>query len=461
METQVRSIKDVLSEAIKRVDVDYADVRFEEGDATDIDFRRDHVERVSTSRMTGGVVRACHKGGWGITTFDLLDDLETSIAEACDGAKLVGRDKTELAEVDGAPDGVDVVVEMIDDPRGISVDEKIALVREYTEVLMGHENIVSTDVFYIDRFKTVHFASSRGVSYSEQRPGCAVSMSATSRDGHILQSASDSLRSRNDFSSLLNRHEEAHRVGQRASDLLKARPCPAGTTTVVLDPEMAGVFMHEAFGHLSEADHIYEDEKLKQLVHVGREVGPKMLNAVDDGTLTNLPGTQVFDDEGTPPGKTYLIKDGVLVGYMHSLETAGKMGCTPTGNARAGGRGKVPLVRMTNTLIENGPHTKDEVFAGIDRGIYACGMFGGNTQLEMFSFSAAYGFLIENGQVTDMIRDVVLAGNVFETLYSIDAIGNDLTIPPRGGGCGKGGQGVPVSIGSPHIRIRNVVVGGR
>ena len=453
-------MKDRLLEAIRKGNADYVDVRFEEDDRTDIDFRRDHVEGVSTSQRSGGIVRACHKGGWGITTFDSPDDVDRSVAEACEGARMVGRGVTELAEADGAPDGATVEVEMKEDPRFVNLDEKIDLVREYNDVLLTHDNIESTDVSYSDVHRTITFASNRGVSYSEQRPGCAIRMSATARKGSLMQTASDAVRSRDDFNALRGKHDLADVVGGRASSLLNAQPCPAGKFTVVLDPELAGVFMHEAFGHLSEADHIYEDKKLSELVHLGREVGTKDLNVVDDGTLPDLPGTQTFDDEGTPPSKTYLIREGVLVGYMHTLETAGKMKLAPTGNGRAGGRGQKPLVRMTNTLIENGPQTREKVFAGIDRGIYACGMFGGNTQLEIFTFSAAYGYLIENGQVGDMIRDVVVAGNVFQTLYSIDAIGNDLTIPPRGGGCGKGGQAVPVTIGSPHIRIRDVVVGG-
>ena len=455
------SIKDRLREAIVRADADYCDARFEEGEATDIDFRRDHVENVSTSRLAGGVVRACTKGGWSYTTFDAMSDVDKAVQEACHGARLVGNATTEIAEPEGTPTDAEVVVDMVDDPRGVSIDDKIALVRDYTDVLLGHEGVATSDVAYIDRFRTVTFASSRGVCFSEERPGCAITLQATGRDSDLLQTASDAIRSRNNYSALRDQHATAHKIGQRASDLLEARPCPAGTTTVVLDPELAGVFMHEAFGHLSEADHIYEDKKLSELVHVGREVGRKELNVIDDGTLPDLPGTTTYDDEGTPPQKTYLIKDGVLVGYMHSLETAGKMGCSATGNGRAGGRGRRPLVRMTNTMIEAGSAPKDEVFKDIDDGIYACGMFGGNTQLEIFSFSAAYGYLIKNGQVTEMIRDVTLAGNVFGTLYSIDAIGDDLTIPRRGGGCGKGGQGVPVSVGSPHIRIRDVVVGGR
>jgi TldD protein len=447
-------------EAVSKGSADYIDVRFEEGDQTSVHYRRDRVEGVSSSSMHGGIVRACHKGGWGVTTFDALSDLQKAVDEATACARLVGTATTELAEVEGTPRDVEIYTTFKEDYRGVGLDEKIDLVREYNDILIGHEGVESTDVMYRDGFRTVTFASSRGVSFSEERGGCAMSFSATARDGSLLQTTSDAVRTKDDFNVLRGQHALVDALGQRAADLLRAPPCPGGTFTVVLDPEMAGVFMHEAFGHLSEADHIYEDDKLRQLVYLGREVGPQELNVIDDGTLPDLPGTTAYDDEGTPPNKTYLIREGVLVGYMHTLETAGKMGCTPTGNARAGARGHPPLVRMTNTIIENGPRTRDNVFAGIDKGIYACGMFGGNTQLEMFSFSAAYGYLIENGKVGPMIRDVVLAGNVFQTLYSIDAIANDLTIPQRGGMCGKGGQGIAVSLGSPHIRIRDVVVGG-
>jgi len=251
-------------------------------------------------------------------------------------------------------------------------------------------------------------------------------------------------------------------VGKRAAALLKAPPCEGGTYTVVLDQGLGGVFAHEAFGHLSEADFLYENRKMRELMRIGRAMGAEQLHIVDDGSMGRLIGTHAFDDEGTVTGKTDLIRNGALVGHLHSLETAAKMGEKPTGNARALGRGDRPIVRMTNTYIEAGERTFEELLAGVDRGIYACDMFGGQTMMEMFTFSAAYGYRIENGQVGEMIRDVVLTGNVFQTLHSIDGFGNDLKILEKTGGCGKGGQSpLPVTFGSPHLRIRDVVVGGK
>ena len=151
----------------------------------------------------------------------------------------------------------------------------------------------------------------------------------------------------------------------------------------------------------------------------------------------------------------------VLAGHLHSLETAGKMDAAPTGNARAIRADAPPIVRMTNTYIDNGRTAVQDLFAGVDQGIYACDSFGGQTEFEMFTFAAGYGYRIENGQKGELLRDVTFTGNVFETLAAIDAFGNDLRIVQRGGGCGKGGQmPLPVGFGSPHIRIRDVVVGG-
>ena len=137
------------------------------------------------------------------------------------------------------------------------------------------------------------------------------------------------------------------------------------------------------------------------------------------------------------------------------------MDARPTGNARAIGRGYPPVVRMTNTYIENGPVPVKEIFSDIEEGIYACDAFGGQTEFEMFTFSAGYGYRIEQGEIGELVRDVVLAGNVFETLKAIDGIANDLEICEGAGGCGKGGQApLPVTFGAPHIRIRDVIIGG-
>ncbi len=452
-------MKDRLKQAVKKATVDYLDVRFEQTDHTRIHFQKTELQSISSNDSTGGIVRAHHKGGWGQVTFDSIKDLDHAISEACECAKLVGAGKTELAEQDVVDE--EVLADMHHDPRGVSLDDKTALLSGYNDLILDNEDIETSNVSYIDQFRTVWFASTRGSYFREDRPTCAIAMGATARNGDLVQSAVEGHRSHNNFSELVGREDQAMLAVSRAQKLLRAPVCPGGRFSVILDPEMAGVFIHEAYGHLSESDLFFEDEQLVKEMHIGRHVGPRMLNVIDDGTVPGLVGTQRFDDEGTPSQRNYLVKDGVLAGHMHSLETAGKMGEPVSGNCRANGPKKPPVVRMTNTFIDNGPDDTAELFKGIDDGIYCCGMFGGNTQMELFTFSAAHGFIIKNGQVGEMVRDVMLAGNVFQTMDNIDGIGNDLKVCKRGGQCGKSGQGIVVTLGSPHIRIRDVVVGGR
>ncbi|HEX9217855.1 MAG TPA: TldD/PmbA family protein, partial [Gemmatimonadales bacterium] len=152
---------------------------------------------------------------------------------------------------------------------------------------------------------------------------------------------------------------------------------------------------------------------------------------------------------------------GVLVGRLHSRETAQHMGERPTGNARAISFRHPPIVRMTNTYIANGKGTFDDLIGDIKLGVYACGAFGGQTMLENFSFTAAYGRMIRDGKPAELVKDVVLAGNLFQTLDRIDHIAGDFTWNQMGGGCGKGGQfPLPVTEGAPHVRIEEALIGG-
>jgi TldD protein len=200
-----------------------------------------------------------------------------------------------------------------------------------------------------------------------------------------------------------------------------------------------------------------------EIMQLGKRFGVEGLNIIDDGSLPDGLGTHPYDYEGVPTRKNYLIKDGILVGRLHSRETAAKMGESVTGNARAVHFQHPPIVRMTNTYIAQGTATFEEMLKDIPLGVYAVRSIGGQTAMEMFTFSAAYGYMIRDGQVAELVRDVVLTGNVFETLLNIDRIGNDLEWNTNGpGGCGKGDQyPLQVGIGGPHIRIQNCVVGGQ
>lgn len=201
---------------------------------------------------------------------------------------------------------------------------------------------------------------------------------------------------------------------------------------------------------------------MQEILRLGRVFGPPELNVLDEGYVAGSRGNYKYDDEGTPRQPVYLIRSGVLEGFLHNRETAGRMEMTPTGNARAISYRFEPIVRMRNTYVGQGSVPFEEMIRDLSYGIYACGAIGGNTALEQFTFSADHAYEIVDGQVGGMLRDVVLTGNIFETLRNIEAIGNDMRVINSAGGCGKGGQmGLPVTDGGPHLRIRNVTVGGR
>jgi TldD protein len=203
---------------------------------------------------------------------------------------------------------------------------------------------------------------------------------------------------------------------------------------------------------------------MKRLMQLGKRFGPDILNVIDDGSIPGQLGTHKYDFEGVRTRKNYLIKDGMLVGRLHSRETAAKMGEHPTGNARSVSYQYPPIVRMTNTYIDKGTASFRDIIKDVGLGVYALDCVGGQTALEMFTFSAAYGYMIRDGQIAELVRDVVLTGNVFETLMNIDMLSDEVGWNPGVGphGCGKGEQhSLKVGFGGPHVRVRNVLVGGR
>lgn len=455
-------MRNLMESALKGHDADYVEIRIEDHERTRISLRGRQVDELSTSHSVGGCVRALVNGGWGFVSFNNIENLRDHVRLAVSQARLVGNSGGVLAPVEPV---VDLVMpELIKDPRGISLADKKALLEEYNNIMLGYSpKVQTTGVAYVDRYTKKYFATSEGTFIEQQHCDVGASFTTYAKDGDNVQQMFTTAGGITGFQSVEGLHEDVESVARRAVECLDAKPVKGGQYTVILDPGLAGVFVHEAFGHLSESDFIYENERMREIMVLGREFGAPILNIVDSAALPGERGSYKYDDEGVPSTKTYLIKDGILVGRLHSRETAGKLNEAPTGNARAMDYRHRPIVRMTNTYIENGTSRFEDMISDIDEGIYAIDAYGGQTTMEMFTFSSREAFMIRNGKIAERVRDVVLTGNVFDTLKNVEAIGNDLKISGGGtGGCGKGGQWpLPVSDGSPHIRIRNVVVGGR
>lgn len=456
-------MQDKIQEALKHSKADYTEIRIEEKETSRVVFRGKELETANANLDKGGIVRCLIRDkGWGVTTFNDIDDLLNKVDQAYQCAR-VGSvpEPIELAPV--APVNKVLTVEMKRDFRDIPLAEKKSLAERYNQVVLGYSpKIIDSQSVYMDSFSHLILANSEGTYIEQDKPSVVIGTFAIARDGDNVQQAHETLASTQGYEYVLDKDELARKSAQNAVELLAAKPVKAGEYTVIADQMLAGVFIHEAFGHLSEADFVYENPKAREMMTMGRRFGKGILNVFDDGSIPNLRGTTLYDDEGTPARRNWLIRDGELVGRLHSRQTASKMGEQVSGNARAVNYRFPPIVRMTNTAIENSTTSFEDMIKDIKLGIYACDAYGGETMLENFSFSSGYAYMIRDGKIAEMVKDVILAGNLFTTLDHIDAIGNDFKWLNTGGGCGKGNQfPLPVGMGAPHIRIQNVIIGGK
>ena len=445
---------------LSRSSCEFAEIRLSSGWGTAISLSGDQVETLSSGETIGGSVRVLCDGSWGFVTFNDLSGLERFFRRGVSLASAASPPERSVIRA-CPPVEKNFTTIMEKDVGAVPMDEKFRLISSYNRILKSSPYAQTTRATYRDVSSYYAYLNTEGSAVTYDRTYCGVSLSVIARDGSVIQPYHDSVSGYGGFEIAENREDMAERVVKTGVDLLKAESVPGGIYRVVVDQKLAGVFIHEAFGHLSEADHVYENEQLRKIMTIGKEFGPEGLTVIDRGDMPELSGYIPVDDEGVLPGKTCLIQNGRLHGRLHSRETAGKMNEATTGNARAISVTNPPIVRMTNTYIENGGQSRDEIFDEAGDGIYAVGNIGGQTNLEMFTFTAECGYEIKNGKPGRLFKDIVLSGNVFTTLRNIALIGDDRKMFGGLGGCGKGGQSpLPVSFGGPHMLINDVLIGG-
>jgi TldD protein len=448
-----------LAGKIRKSDADYIDVHLEESQASHLTYRGKELESVDKTSAVGGNVRALVKGGSGFVSFNSLEDLSAKVDLALEQARFASGGDAKINPVQPVVDKV--TGEVKQNPVNIPLSEKKSLLDEYNSIIWSTPKLQTSVIGYADGYKKYYYIDSAGSFIEQERADVTLRATAIAADKGEVQQVGLSMGSLGDFNQIKGLHEQIREMGQRAVEMLSAPVAKGGEYTVVLDPILAGVFVHEAFGHLSEADHVYENPQLREIMTLGKKFGSPELNVVDGAAVPGLRGSYKYDDEGVPAQKTYLIREGILTGRLHSRETAYKMNEKLSGNARAISYRFPPIVRMTNTYIEPRSVSFGDMIADIKEGIYVKNWYGGTTSMEMFTFSAGEAYMIRNGKIAETIRPVVLTGNLFSTLLNIDAIGNDLDMN-QGGGCGKAGQSpLPVSNGSPHIRIQHCLIGGK
>ena len=242
---------------------------------------------------------------------------------------------------------------------------------------------------------------------------------------------------------------------------LDSRPAPAGEMPVVLGPGWPGILLHEAIGHGLEGD--FNRKKTSAFSELlGKRIASPGVTVVDDGTMADRRGSLTVDDEGTPTNRTVLIEDGILVGFLQDRLNARLMGMPATGNGRRQSYAHAPMPRMTNTVMLGGSHTPEEMIQSVKRGLYAVNFGGGQVDITSgkFVFSASEAYMIEDGKVTAPVKGATLIGNGPDSLTKVQMIGNDMALDPGIGTCGKSGQGVPVGVGQPTLKLSGLTIGG-
>jgi len=452
--------------AIRRAEqlgASYCDIRTVEGGGTTLSYRDGELYRAVSGGDQGAGIRILYEGNWGFYAVDGTMNLSQGVERAVKLARTLAsrkKGKVKLAPTPVVKDHLPLKVSR--DPRDIDLLWKVELLEDLMATFKDYKKINSVEVGLDDGVVKNNFFSSEGSELSFHESSVLVRASLTARDGanvvgyRMRHGGAAGYEILND--GILT--EKAMEAALSTIRLLEARSAPSGKFTVVADPDLAGVFAHEAVGHATEADLVLSGDSILK-GELGRKIGSELVTIFDDPTIQGGFGSFPYDDEGVKARKKMLIDRGILAGFLNSRETAEEMGTEPNGSARAQSAGSSPLVRMSNTMIGNGDQSFEELIEDIGHGVYLMGTRGGqvDTAKGMFQFNAAEGYLIEKGSLTSPLRDVSLSGSTLDTLNNIDALANDFRLGSPGF-CGKG-QLVPVCDGGPHVRIRDAVVGGR
>ncbi len=313
-------------------------------------------------------------------------------------------------------------------------------------------------------WQVVEILRADGSTYRDIRPLVRLNVSVVTGEGDRQESGSFGFGGRESYERFITPDAWQGAVDEAVRQALvnlDAVPAPAGEMDVVLGSGWPGVMLHEAVGHGLEGD--FNRKKTSAFAGLmGQQVAAKGVTVVDDGTMQDRRGSLSIDDEGTPTNRTVLIEDGILVGYMQDRQNARLMNMKPTGNGRRESHAHVPMPRMTNTYMLAGPHDPKEIIASVKNGLYAVSFGGGQVDITSgkYVFQCTEAYRIENGKVTAPVKGAMLIGNGPTDLKRITMVGNDFALDPGIGTCGKNGQGVPVGVGQPSLRMDKITVGG-
>ncbi len=436
---------------------DYCDVRKEIWDRMFVTLKSGEIDKISQGGEEGAMIRVLFNNGWGCVGTSDLDNLKKASERALSMAK--SGDQFKKQDIDLAKSEVQkdsVELPMKQDPRDIDSEEKISFLRDL-EKKLDEGPVNSTEVRYGEAIVEKEILTSEGTEVRMNIPRLMMALMITGKRDKI-QRASESIGGTGGYELTEKAYEKVDVVKDRLEKLLEADTPPSGSLPLIMDPKLAGVFVHEAFGHAAEGDLVASDNSCLK-GKIGEKVAAEEITIKDDPTLEGY-GQFPYDDEGTKAKNRVLVKDGVLNDFILDRESAWKLDMEPNGGARAEDFRVKPLVRMSNTMIEPGDMEFEEMLEEVDEGVYAKSSSGGQVSPAegTFQFNAQEAYLIEDGEIIKPLRDVSFNGFTLETLQNV--IGATDEFIQDIGHCGKG-QTASVGHGGPHILISEVTVGGR
>jgi TldD protein len=348
---------------------------------------------------------------------------------------------------------------------GAEFADKVKLLEEINAYARAKDNRVrQVSVSLAGEWQAVSIIRPDSAPLFDVRPLVRLDVSVVVGEGERQETGHSGRGGRANYAQWLapeNWQEQVHNALKQAVTNLDSIPAPAGEMDVVLGPGWPGILLHEAVGHGLEGD--FNRKKTSAFSdRIGERVASPGVTVIDDGTLPDRRGSLTIDDEGTPTSKTVLIEDGILKGYMQDRQNARLMGMDPTGNGRRESYNCQPMPRMTNTYMLGGNHEPDEILASVKDGIYAVSFGGGQVDITSgkFVFSCTEAYEVKNGKLGAPLKGATLIGTGPESMQRISMIGNDMQLDEGIGTCGKAGQGVPVGVGQPTLRLEGLTVGG-
>lgn len=454
-------IKKVL-EAALTTNADFAEVFIEDKFQTDISLLSSEIQSVNNAKEFGVGVRVAkgYQRVYGYTNSQKEEDLvklATDLAQSFPGEPLnIEFDLKELKK------GNTHTIKLL--PSEVSIDDKASVVKRADVAARAYsEEISQVAVRFQDYVQNIWLANTEGTYVSDVRVRTRLSINSVAADENTKQSGFNGpggLWGFEFYSDVINVEEAAHEASRIAVTMLHADECPSGKMPVVIDNGFGGVIFHEAVGHSLEATSVAKGASVFS-GKKGQKIASELITAIDDGTIANAWGSATYDDEGNLQKRRVLIKEGVLNSYMIDKLNAKRMNDECTHSGRRQSYKYAPTSRMTNTYIDNGESTFDEIIAATEFGLYAKKMGGGsvNPATGDFNFAVGEGYMIRDGKIAEPVRGATLVGTGSEALLHVDMVGNNLLTAQ--GMCGSASGSIPTDVGQPTIRLSEITVGGR